>query len=350
MASIDQLTWAYQTGVLNNVLTPNNLVHTKLYTNHQTVPTEDIEIGIVEKGREAAPFVRVNGEAILVTGATERFQTVKPPNIRIKRAFTPSELLFGRRPGSNIFLTGANDLKSEIDTYIARETGIMGDLIANTQELLACQSLTGAISYSNEFGDVFTITAPRDAGQNIDLGAGNYWSSAVDPYVTVHLIKRLMSAQAGGLQPTDALLGQLASDALRGNAAAKAAFSQQNQTMGLLDQSAFFLANGAIFLGRLYGINFWEYPRTVAVNGVATDLIRSKYAEFVSFGAAIEAVEYFAPISDMEALQSANGLVAERFAKSWMIPDPSSMIQLATSRPLPWLRRPNGTASVRIAA
>ena len=305
--TIDKLKWTSLTPLVNDIKSPNQAVRRMLFGDHETKATEDIEIDSVSKGREIAPFVRVNGEGILVTGASSKFQTIKAPNIRIKRAFTPTELLFGRQPGSLIFLGGQGDLMAEVDTYVARETGILADLVVNSEELLSCQLLTGTISYSSEDGDVFQLTLPRDAGQTIDLGAGNYWdhASQPDPNVTVRVLKRLIADQAGGLVPTDVIMGKTASEAFQTNTNIKATLTQQNPTSGVALLGSQFQEDGLLPIGRLYNMNWWEYPRTVSVNGVATDLIRAKYAEFVCRLPSAEFKLYYGAISDLRAMEGA---------------------------------------------
>jgi len=348
MATITQLEHSYLTGVINNVKSRAQALHELLYSNHQSLPTESMEIGFLSKGREAAPYVKVNAEAVLVSGGTEQLVTLKAPNIRIKRAFSPSELLFGRRPGANIFISSGSELQSSIDQYIARETAYLGDAIAHAQEVQAAQTLTGALSYSNETGDVWTVTFPRDAGLTLDPGAGNYWDTD-DPLDAIYTIQSRMS-ELQGFQPDLCIMGALATAAFRANTFVKATLAMFNNAgLGRATYTEMFRENGMIYCGTYGGVEFWGYPRTVLVNGSATDLIRSKYAEFISTSAGTERVEYFAAMMDMTAF-GGQLMVGERFSKSWKQEDPSVMFQLANSRPLCVPRQVNASASVQVVA
>lgn len=348
MATIDQLQHSSLTGRINKIKSPAQALHTMLYGTHQTLPTETMEIGFLAGGREAAPYVKVNAEGILMTGTTEQLVTLKAPNIRIKRAFTPSELLYGRRPGSPIFISTENEMLSEVDEYLNREVARLADAITNAQEVQSAQSLTGTISYSNETGDVWQLTIPRDATLTLDPGAGNYWDTD-DPGDAIYTIKQRMS-ELDGFQPDIAIMGALATAAFRANTFVKATTTLFNNAgVGRATYATFFQENGMIYCGNYNGIDFWGYPRTVLVNGSATDLIRSKYVEFIATGPAAERVEYFASIADMKALQGRT-IQVERFSKAWEQEDPSVIFNLATSRPLVVPRQVNASASVQVVA
>jgi hypothetical protein len=51
----------------------------------------------------------------------------------------------------------------------------------------------------------------------------------------------------------------------------------------------------------------------------------------------------------MEAMMGGM-LASERFSKSWLVKDPSAMVQLIESHPLPVLRRPDSVYSLQVVA
>jgi len=99
------LKWASLTGAINEMRVVTPFLRDLLYSRVQPLATEDVELSVYSSNREIAPFVRKNGEGIMTTGHSENFQTVQAPNIRIKRPFTPSDLLYTRRPGTSVFPT-----------------------------------------------------------------------------------------------------------------------------------------------------------------------------------------------------------------------------------------------------
>lgn len=349
--TITELKWSSLTPAINEMKSPNMFVKRLLFSRHQTLSTEDIELSLLTKGREAAPFIRKNGEALLVDGHGEAFQTVQAPNIRIKRPFTPSELLFNRRPGTVIFTPSAGAQVSAIQQHIARDMQVMADLITNAEEYLCCMALQGTITYTVAPNETFTITYPKPAGNNLTLTT--FWD---DPDPTLpnlednfHTPKKILS-DAVGLGVSDVLLGEEASLHFRNVVKVQGNLGQGPKfDTGEIDFTQQFTDDGAIFLGRFCGIRVWEYSRTVEVAGVSTPLIRPKYAEFVTTSPAAEQVLYYGAIPDMDALEG-RLFQGERFSKSWLQKDPSQMIALAHSRPLPVPRRPGSMVSMKVVS
>jgi len=347
------LRWATLTAVANEIKSPNVFLNRLCYSNRQTVPTEDIELGRFDKGREIAPFVKKNGEAVMVTGHTETFQTVSGPNIRIKKPFAPSELLFNRRPGTVVYAK-ANDVVSAAEAHIARDMGVMADYIANAEEYLAALSIRGQILYTATDAEVYQITFPRPAGHNITLSV--FWNDAdlnlPKPLKDIHTVKRLISDEVG-MQVTDGICGTEASDALRilveAGKITVLGMNGTNVDAGTMTFVSQFRDDGVIYLGTLAGVRFWEYGRSALLNGVATTMIRAKYVEFIATGAAADRVMYFAAIPDMKAFKG-RLFQSERFAKSWEEEDPSRMMALIHSRPLPVPRRPGATVSMKVVS
>lgn len=351
MSTITELTWHSLTGVINEIKSPNQFVKRLLFTQHEPKSTEDLELSVLTKGREIAPFVKKNGEALLVDGHSETFQTVQAPNIRIKRPFTPSELLFTRRPGTPIFTPGASSQVSALRRHIATDMQVLADLITNSEELLCCMALQGTITYSVSPSAHFTITYPKPAGNNVTLTT--FWDDA-DPTLPTpeedfHSAKKLISDEVS-LQTTDAIMGEEAALHFRTVVKNQGNLGQgQKLDTGELTFTQQFRDDGAIYLGRYCGVRCWEYSRTVDVNGTSTPLIRSKYVEFVSARPAAEFKLYYGAIPDMDAIDEGK-FVGERFSKSWKKKDPSQLIALAHSRPLPVPRRPGAMVSMKVVS
>lgn len=350
MSGINELKWQTLTAMINEMKSPRQFLKRLLFSNHETVNTEDIELSTVVAGREVAPLVRKNGEALLVSGHDETFVTVTAPNIRIKRPFTPSELLFGRRPGTVIYPTGDQQLTA-LQQHVARDMQKMADMVTNAEEYLCSMAIQGQILYSVADEEVFQVTYPVPNANKITLTT--FWNDAdltlPAPEEDFTTAKRVAN-DAVGVNITDAIMGAEAAAAFR-----KVMLKQNNIATGaILDKGSIsftqnFDQDGVIFIGTFSGIRCWEYSSTLTVNGSSVSLIRSKYVEFVSVSPATERVLYYGAIPDMEALEG-KLFVAERFSKSWKIPDPSAMMSLVHSRPLPVLRRPGAGVSMKVVS
>lgn len=355
--TIPALRWRTMTNVVNEIRSPNQFLNRLLYSRRTTVETDEIDIHTISRGREIAPFVRLGSEGIMVPGYSSTMNKVTAPNIRLKRPLTPSPLLFGRRPGTVIYPNG-NDIRQAQAAHIARDLQGMSDMITNAEEWLVSQSLQGAISYELEDQEVITITFPRSPANNVTLTT--FWDAAtptdVNWHSDVHLVKRTFS-DASVPAPTDCIMGSEASDAFRRLVQAgrvvgfiSGSANAGSVTVGQATFASQFTDDGAIFLGTLDGVRFWEYSRTAVLpDGTVTPMIRPKYAEWVSVSPLADREMYFGAISDMDAFQGGS-YVRERFSKSWTVPDPSAIMNLTTSRPLPVPRRPDATMSMKVVS
>lgn len=344
--TIECLQWASLTQAVNEIKSPQQFLKRLVFGTHDTQPTEHIEFGLFTGDREVAPFVERDGEAIPVSGYGEVFQTVSPPNIRIKRPVKASELLFGRRPGTVIF-AGAGDIVSAAEAHVARDVKRLADLVTNAEEYLCALAIQGVISYTAADEANFTITIPKPSGNNVTLTT--FWDdTGGTPSVDFLLAKQLVSDEVG-LGVTHCIMGSEAGAAFLANDEVKALMDINNVSAGALTLQEQFNDDGAIFLGVFCGIQCWMYPRTVKVKGVATSLIRAKYAEFLAITPAAENTLYYGAIPDLDAFEG-RLFQAERFSKSWTMPDPSVMQMLVHSRPLPIPRRPGSMASFKVVS
>lgn len=351
MSTISALKWIALTTAINRIKTPNTFLQKLLYPNHQTLPVEDIELSVITGERVISPFVRRGSEAILVNGTGSKYMTVAGPNIRIKMPFNPSPLLFGRQPGTAIQLPLGTNQMSAVDQLIARDLTYMQSMIDNAVEYLVGQSLQGSISYTQEDEEVITITIPRPSANNIVLST--FWDqNGAAPFANFHTVKELNS-DAGLPIPTDCVLGSTAAHTLMSLVEA-GTIKLLYQIGNLVDAGQFsfvtqFQESGAIYLGTLGGIRIWQYSRTATLKGASQDMIRPKYAEFFSTDSASARTMFFAAIPDIEAMQGGQ-LQSERFSKSWIQKDPSVLMALVHSRPLPWPQKPDANTSMKVVS
>lgn len=351
-SSADVLSWSTLTPAINEMKSPNDFVKNTIFRVDRPVDTRNIELSFLRRGRKIAPFVKRNGAAIMTGGRDESFAIVSPPHIRIKRPMTPSELLTKRRPGSVIF-PGADGIGAAMREYMANEMEMMLDDVTNSEEYLACLALRGAISYTSVDEAAFSVTFPRSASHDITLAGVNLWTDpASKPSKNVLQASQLISDDVS-LAATDVILGSEAADAFLANAEVekKLTFQPAYYRQGVLDLTNPIASSGALLLGEfVHGIRVWRYTRQVEVDGVATDLIRPKYAEFVANVPAAQFVTYYGAIEDMKAIGAGRVLQSKRFSKSWEEEDPSARMLLVESNPLPCMRRPDATVSMKVVA
>lgn len=335
--STDALSWASMTATVNEIKTPNSFLRNLLFSRERTFPTEQVEIGMLHGDRVMAPFVRRDGEAVMVDGLGEKFKTVSFPSIRIKRPLTASELLFDRRPGTVVFPTRRQQL-SAIEEHIARDLANMMNLVENTEEWMCAQALTGVIEYSAADEAHFQVTLDKPATHTVNSAAT--WATATnDITVDFQTAKRLIDRSVG-LATTHCLMSQEAATNFIANTAIEKKLDNRRIALGQLDLERQFAESGAMYLGRLNGIECWEYSRSVQMpDGSTVDLIGAGKVHFLSVQSQADNWMYYGAIPDMEALQGRT-FQGRRFSKSWLEKDPSVYQSLIHTRPLPITRRP----------
>lgn len=348
--SADVLSYSTLTPAVNEMKAPNSFLKNYLFSRNVTVPTRNIELSFLRRGRKIAPFVERNGAAIMTAGRNEEFLVVQPPHIRVKRPMTPSELLNKRRPGSVIF-AGADGIGSAMREYMASELEMLMDDVTNSEEWLSALAIRGQIAYTSADEASFTVTYPRSASHDIALTGADLWSASTSNPAADMLSAAQLINDAVSLNVTDVILGADAADAFLSNASVMTKLDPLRLRTGTVDLTQQFQESGAMFLGEfVHGIRVWRYARQVEVNGTTVDLIRPKFAEFVARTPAAQFVTYYGAIEDMKAIGAGKVLQSQRFSKSWEEEDPSARMLLVESNPLPVMRRPDATLSMQVLA
>lgn len=348
MPTIPQLKWVALTAAVKLIQSPNQFLKRTVFGNHVTLPTEQVEIDIYSKNRVAAPFVRKNGEALMVGGVSEQFQVVEAPNIRLKRPFTPSELLFNRRPGTTVFPDGKT-IQEAVNEHVAMDLQHLANMITNAEEYLCSLALQGFASYQVADQEVFQITYNIPAANVVTLTT--FWDDAIDnaptPEEDFLSFKRIVAQGPANLALTDAYFSASAATAFYGTIRKQKLLllNGLGADVGLVTMVQQFSQDGVIYMGTFCGIRCWEYSRTVNINGTDTALIPDKHVILVANTPAAENTLYYGAIPDL-ATFGALPLQSERFSKSWLHEDPSVYNVLVHSRPLPVPRKP---ASIVVA-
>lgn len=342
MSVLTELKWTTMTALVNERKSPRSFLKNLLFSQSRVLPTEQIEIDVLEGDRDMAPFIKKNGEALYVDGYSAKRYLVEAPNIRIKRSLDPYQMLDTRRPGTTIFPT-EGQMSSARAMYVADQLTRMNEMIDNTEEWMAAQVLTGVISYSVNEEEAYTITFPRPVAHNFN--AATAWSTTTAAITEDFLEASKLMSESVGLIPTHCLLGATAAKEFRANTFIRDIMDTRDYSVGGTISIGNFAESGALYLGRLHGIQVWEYPRSINVNGVATPLIAADKAHFVNATGSAENVLYYGAIPDFGA--GRQGVFrGRRFSKSWQEEDPSSWTALVHSRPLTVPRRPGSYITV----
>lgn len=352
-------TWRTLTQGINAMQSPLSFLRGLLRGEERLLMTEDIEYGILTRGRTMAPFTKPFAEGVMIGGWSDSTRIVRAPNIRVKRPFSPVNM-FQRRAGTVVFANGeggpAAGMAESILECRSRDMLALETDIQNTEEYMLAMFLQGGLTYSDAATDAFAISLGRSGSNSITPSV--YWDDAtlanIDILADLHSIKRLANASATApVTITDAICGTSAASTFLALAKRGGIPGFSNATainpyiVGTVDMTKQFNEQGVIWLGRVAGIDFWEYGRSATLNGASVDMIRAKYIEFVSRDNNASGRSFvYAPIPDVKTLKSGN-LAAKRLAKSWEEEDPSVEMLLVASRPMPLWQRPDSTYSFK---
>lgn len=315
-------------------------------------PTETIDWSIISGDRVVAPFVRRGGPARAISGYSERSVSIQGVNISLKMAVEPWDTYFRRSPTSPIYVESSDPMTGRMRREITRRMQRMSDAIEHAEEYMAAAlAFRGSLSYSDEIGDVFTISVPRPSGNNITLST--FWDDStpadVTPYEDFNTVQKILADEVG-LQATDCVMGEEAATAFRkwAHNSAIVGDNRISYTDGILQSVAPYTRAGVQFLGVYRGVRLWEYSRSLVVAGTSTPLVRPKRAEFFCDGALAECVMNYAAIPDLSV--ESGVFIGRRFSKSWTENDPSVRVMVTKTRPMPVISKPGAFVSVKVVS
>lgn len=321
---------------------------------HRTLMTETVQVDELTGEDEMAPFILKDGEAQYVGQDNGQSYTLETPMISVKRALTAQKILFERRAGQPVVFTpDGRDLAGENAVQqIADDLAKLERVTNKREEWMIAQSLTGTIEYAVEGKGSFKIDLRKPAGN--DFAAPNGLWTVGSPKVRsdIKVIKRLANNNEVSA-PTDAIGDGTAADALDALIESKAVVTDDAGNVFNPDTKliAEYEDNGLRYIATIGGIRFWEYNATYKadVTGTVTSFIRPGYFEFVPLTATAQAnrVMFYGRIPDLKAMRE--GLdVTERFSRVIEKEEPSVLINILKSRPLPWWYRADEIISMKV--
>lgn len=351
-STIPELEWASLTTQVNEIKGPQRFLMDLLFGAHETKSTDLIEIPTIRGGRDMAGFTAKDAEALMVDGHTEDAKAIRGISQRLKKLFTPGPVLFNRGFDSAIHLMSGQSQVSAVQAHIARDSERIISMMTNSQEYLCSMALNGALAYTNEADGVsFSLDFGKSSSNTVVLGGTDVWTNAASTPSNDVMDALERQADELGLTPTDVIMGTEAAAAFLANAKIRSDLDNRRiVNNGTINLGEKFSDQGVLFLGNIYGLNWWRYGRSINVPGQgSTALVSPKMAHFITRSSEAQQVMYFTAIRDLEAFMG-GVLESERYSKSWMEHDPSALIQLVESNPLPCLRRPDSIYSLQVVA
>ncbi len=344
------------TRLVNRTERPRRALTAMLFPDatHRTLMTETVQVDELTGEDQLAPFIEVNGEAVAIDQNNGQSYTFACPMISVKRPLTAQQLLFERRAGQPIVFTEGRDVAGENALQqIADDLAKLERVCNKREEWMVAQALTGTITYSIEGGASFTIDMRKPAGNTFAAPNGLWTGESPKVRADIKATQRLCNNNEVG-SVTDAIGDSTAADALDNLIEAETVKFDKDANVFNPNTSmiAEYAENGMRFIGVIGGVRFWEYNASYKADGTGTvtTFIRAGYFEFVQITQTAQANRsmFYGRIPDLKAMRE--GLdVTKRLARVIEKEEPSVLINILKTRPLPWFYRADENVSMQVA-
>ena len=305
---------------------------------------------IPAQDRRLAPFVAPMTQGRIMRQAGFNTKSFKPAYLKPKAALTP-DMAVPRMPGEP--LIGQMTQGQRMDRLVANAVMSHRMMIERRIDWMAAQAIIdGQVTVSGEDYPTQVISFGRHASLTYTLTSTARWNdSAPNPLEDIR-VARINAYQRGGYPVRDIIFGINAWTLFTRNADVKALLSNQVRG-GSSDFTAANIGDGLPFQyeGEIVGANgngrmrLWTYNNfysTDAEGLVTVDYMNTN--DVVGVGAP-DGVQAFGGIKDVDAGMQALPM----FPKNWIEKDPSALMVLTQSAPLPVPMRPNSTFKIRVA-
>jgi hypothetical protein len=240
--------------------------------------TTTIAVETIEGENEIAKFVSPGEDPTTVGLGGRTAEAYILPRIYERKIFTAEELAqFEVLDNSESSIKQAND-------SIQREIGRLQERLYRRCEQMACQALsTGKVTVSQDnvaFENDFKVPNSRIITRSSDA---TKWSAASGNVIVKDIIafKRLIASSGA---PADMLLvGTEVGDAIRSNEDLRKSLDTSYYDVGAVKLQEVMGAAGS-YIGKIAGVNVFEYHQQYMSGASATDMIGTKKAIMVATG------------------------------------------------------------------
>jgi len=319
-------------GVLNLIKPKSSFLLDTFFGSTKTHDTRSIEVDIIKGRRRLAPFVSPMAQGVPVDRQGAVQHTITMPYLKPKIATEAAQLLTQRTPGQTVYQSSPAKRGRAI---LAKDLVTLRDMVDRREEAMAAEALSlGKVTVLGEGVDQVVDYLRPASHQVINTATANAWDAAGVDILTQLRGHARTIAQSSGTPANICVMGSSAADALIVYLEGKStALSLAPLEVGQIKPDA--LGTGATYLGRLQGIDFYEYNEWAEdVNGVEQPLLAPNRVIFGS--RKTDGMRHYGAIQDLKA---GNNWAVPYFIKSWEEEDPSVRWLMAQSAPLPVLHR-----------
>jgi hypothetical protein len=302
--------------------------------------------------RRLAPFVAPNVQGRVMRSQGFSARTFRPAYVKPKHIVDPTKAI-ARMIGEP--LLGGLSLAQRFDAHVSNNMRLERESIERRWDWLASKAIIdGSVTIVGDAYPSVTVDFNRDASLTATLTGNARWDqvSTADPLSDLETLAD-DAFHLGNAPITDCVFGTNAWKYFLKNA--QVLFLLNNQYRGsssdfqrttLVPHSNF--QNMGFIGGPTGQFNLWRYSNWYSDTDAEGNLTRREFLnvnEVVGFGGAIDGIQAFGAIMDVDA-----GFVAEAsiFPKMWKEDDPSVVYTMSQSAPLMVPTNPNNSFKVHV--
>lgn len=221
---------------------------------------------------EVAQFVhRDEPNPKSVAKGTRTAKSFQLPRTYESKVFTAQEL--SRINAIGQIYSDVNIRVEEQNKYIARELEALKSRVIRRREQMACEALaTGKISVVQDGVELNYDFGFVQNQQLITLSSQKLWTASTsNPIENIREWRKLI-AKRSGVNVRSILLGSAAAEAFMKNESVLKALDANNFRIGVVDINT-DVTGSVSYLGRIAGIDIWEYSQQYINGGEAVDMI-----------------------------------------------------------------------------
>lgn len=264
------------TARINKLKPPTPFILDLFFSTVESHDSEIIDIEIRNGSSSISTFSHTDERVPRsVKGLSKTIKSVKIPR-------TFESILFTIQKLRDLTALGNNPYMSAKEREAAQKEGVNDELadllnrVLRLREKLACEAIsTGKISVRQEnieFDVDYEFKTTGADKNKFALESNKKWSAdGTKPMADMRAWKRQIS-RLSGFNATDLVLGTQAADAFLSNADVLKKLDNNNNRVGSLDTTQ-TIAPGATLLGKIDGINIWEYSQQYVVNKTSYEMI-----------------------------------------------------------------------------
>ncbi len=334
MVSTDYRTLSRATELIKG---PPSLLVDKVFTREETYPTETIELDELEALQLMLSESALDESAPVMSKlATRQTKTITPPVFKNKEPIKASTL-FRRGLGQSPYIVSTQPAESAFENEVGRALALLKAAYKRRVEYLCAKAIQGTLSLTNVQIDYGVPSSHKFAGSN-----GDSWKAGRNPVDDIKAWQEKIGEDTG-LAATVAICGTTVGKLLLNNTQVQNLLDIRYFTLG---QVEFRPMGPARYLGRLIGVDIWEYyGGWEDANQTFTRMIPDDAFILIAPEAGFEVWHAAIPLIDRTTGEPTGRLFQGTvFTHLYAHPDPSvqQMFVEVASRPLPIIRIPKG--------